>query len=461
MYICAVLVSAALHPVGQLQTIQAGPLTVDVRVARTATTFHLVDQLSEWSEFCHKQYARFYAASTEPLTSEDRALLSRHAALRSRRGWGSGIERAFYCADTIEAAAATAVRSGALTNLEARDEATILNHFSQRADRLTADQSAALDEFGQRIQSQRRNLSLFANSISRWFGVRSLRVPVYLLPDPDDRNGGGGFNGGRISLEIPRKYDVYPTFLHELFHAFIETKQGALQRAAQTSPGLSKETLNEGIAYALAPGIMRPNDAKQDPLLSEVRRDFASGRNLNDSYVRFHRYGLALRPILETSLADKSATFETFLPRAIDAWRVVQQLSEALIPGTSSGAATGTVFVFGPANKEILARISKQRSIFARSHAAENYAQLVPKAKPGDLVILLISLDTSDNDVPLPYRDLLPTPIGDIQARLRAGEILQVAGMARGLKTILIAAPTTAQLLAVAATSRLLGFDGV
>jgi hypothetical protein len=65
---------------------------VDVYVSRTATLFHVVDQVSEWSEFAHRQYGRAFA----PLTESDRAALAKHRAVRAKHSWGEGLEQTFY-----------------------------------------------------------------------------------------------------------------------------------------------------------------------------------------------------------------------------------------------------------------------------------------------------------------------------------------------------------------------------
>src|SRR5687767_1473120 len=52
--------------------VEAGPLTCEIHISRTATIFHVVDQLAEWSEYCHRQYGRHFARG---LTAFDRDLL--------------------------------------------------------------------------------------------------------------------------------------------------------------------------------------------------------------------------------------------------------------------------------------------------------------------------------------------------------------------------------------------------
>jgi hypothetical protein len=36
--------------------LRAGVLTLEIHASRTAHLFHVVDQISQWSEFCHHQY---------------------------------------------------------------------------------------------------------------------------------------------------------------------------------------------------------------------------------------------------------------------------------------------------------------------------------------------------------------------------------------------------------------------
>ena len=50
------------------QTWKAGPLTLDVHISRTATLFHVVDQISEWSPYCHRQYLAAFPAKWRRVT---------------------------------------------------------------------------------------------------------------------------------------------------------------------------------------------------------------------------------------------------------------------------------------------------------------------------------------------------------------------------------------------------------
>jgi hypothetical protein len=147
------------------------------------------------------------------------------------------------------------------------------------------------------------------------------------LPNPDPVNGGGGYNGGRLTVELTR--DPFPITLHELFHAFLDGRKADIARTAVDVSGLDAETLNEAIAYAFSPGLFELRPPDHDPLGAAVSSDFRSGKPLEDSYTRFRRFGLALRPLLRDALEDPKQTLSTFLPRAIDVWRALREVEAA------------------------------------------------------------------------------------------------------------------------------------
>src|SRR5215510_3325641 len=97
-------------PTVNAQTVEVdlGDLLLTVSDSSTAQVFHIVDQLSEWDQYAHKQYGR-WAARELALGDEDRRLLQRHAELRRVRGWGKGFEQAFLVDASIDRAAMDAV----------------------------------------------------------------------------------------------------------------------------------------------------------------------------------------------------------------------------------------------------------------------------------------------------------------------------------------------------------------
>ena len=409
MFLIAWLLFGRHLQAGEAQQIDAGTIKLEVCISRTAHLFHVVDQLSAWSEFSHRQYASFF----EPLDDRDRELLAKHVAVRNDRPWGQGLEQTFYTPADLETALREGVKVGWLTAAQARTEREVLTHFAPRIERLLANERGTLERFRTRLADKASDLERFSEKLSRFcHGVRPT-VPVYLLANPSDDSIGGGYNGGRLTLEVPRVRDAYPSFLHEIMHAFLDGEKPRIEGAAKKVNGLDAMTLNEGIAYALAPGLIHADSDGPDPLARQVASDLASMKPLDDAYTRFNRFGLALRPLLKQALEHETATLESFLPRATDAWRVVTELDTAISQRTTgqraqANPARKTFFSTGPGWK-VLGEVVRA-DLYARNHTAEHYRKIIKRARPGDTLVLLFALDHSDRIVPEEYRDLMPQP---------------------------------------------------
>jgi hypothetical protein len=430
------------------KTLDAGPLKLEVHVSgRTATLFHVVDQVSGWSEFCHRQYAEDFESRDGGFSPRDRELLARHATVRQAHGWGAGLEQTFYTPSDLETALKSGVAAGSLTAEEAAVEREVLLHFAPRVDALRERQAAVVRAFAERLVAERANLREFAQKVSRFCGGSTVTVPVYLLADPSQHGCGGGFNGGRLTWEVPGQSDVYYTFLHEVFHAFLEPHRAQFDEAAGRVPGLDFMTLNEGMAYALSPGLLHAS-AGSDPLLNEVLRDLSRNKPLTDNYTRFHRLGLALRPLLRDALDDKQQTLTTFLPRAADAWRVAVELDRTNARAAESRKAEpGSWFSAGPAWRKLTqVAASRGHGLSSFNHSADHYRIILARSQPGSMVVLLFALDHPDKNVPEEYQDLLPMPWSQIEAALQRGETLEIVGEARQRRIVLLAAPTESQL---------------
>lgn len=433
--------------------LDAGPLTLEIYVSETANLFHAVDQISEWSEFCHRQYVAYFEGLDGEMSKEDRDLLAQHRAIRRTHGWGGGLEQTFYTALDLDAALALGVKQGHLSKEEAETERQILTHFKGRVEQLVTEEASTLERFIEGLKSKQSDLLAFAKDASRFVDGAELTVPVYLIANPHERNCGGGFNGGRLTLEIAKNYDMYPTFLHELFHAFLTTKQESLRSAATSVPGLNLETLSEGLAHAYSPGLFQTGDSEgTDLLLSSVRRYRAQGKTLSDSLFRFRVYGLAIRPLLKDALFGERQTLDVFLPRATDAWLVLTEVEGASgsQPHDYKKDTRHSVFVFG---YDILGNIdwnaflkSVNLHFFGRNHVAKQYENMLTnRAKPGDTIILLLSLDHYSR-MPEEFSDLLPSPWPEVESRLEREQIVFKQRKARDMNVFLLAAPTTERL---------------
>jgi hypothetical protein len=333
---------------------------------------------------------------------------------------------------------------------EAETERQVLMHFQSRVERLMADESPTLSQFIQQLQAKRSRMVAFANDASHFIGGARLTIPVYLMANPHERNCGGGFNGGRLTLEIAKHYDMYPTLLHEVLHAFLRTKQELIESAAKSVPGLDEETLSEGLAYAYNPGLIQAgNSGQADQLLSAVAGYIAQGSSLKDSYTRFNTYGLALRPLLKDAFLGKRQTLDQFLPRATDAWLVLTELDKARSAKSAFQAhdyrkdPRHSIFVFGILDQTGWAMLQRSNwHLFQRPHDTNDYKEMLAvNAKPGDTIILLLSLG-DPRRVPGEFSDLMPLPWPEIESLLKKGQTVFKQGKARGMDVFVLATRT-------------------
>jgi hypothetical protein len=291
--------------------------------------------------------------------------------------------------------------------------------------------SEELSDFAAALHRRQDDIADIAAKAARLCGVPEIAAPAYAIASPDDQSSGGGFNGGKLTIEVSPNRDVMNVFLHEVFHVFLRARDEAITAAAATAVGLDNETLSEGIAYALSPGLLHEGGPEADPLRVRVASDWGAGKTLDDPYTRSNRFGLALRPLLKGALDDETATLETFLPRAVDAWRVMSELSAAGGKGAEKweGKKSGspTVFIFAPdacnAFPILSARLQgKSINTFGRNHQAQFYKEMRElHAKPGDIVLLLFALDKPDR-IPDDCASLLPRPWKELEAGVKPGE---------------------------------------
>jgi hypothetical protein len=423
---------------------------MEVHISPTANVFHIVDQLAAWSPFCHQQYLDYF----NTLSDEDRALLREHAQVREVRSWGEGLEQTFYTDLPLEEALQAGIASSNLTREQAEIERRVLSHFGERALALMKQEEPTLTRFVGVLHKEQPKIAELSSKAARFCGAKDLRVPVYLIANPDAHSMGGGYNGGRLTLEIPRETEAINTFLHEVMHAFTHEQMALLDEAARTCPGLDAETLNEGIAYALSPGLLNNQPPGEDPLAKKVASDIAEKKPLDEPYTRSNRFGLALRPLLKAALDDENATLTTFLPRAVDAWRVMVELSKSL-PGEGAQtkwigkkSSSRALFVLSPEGTDVFQSLRPKwkENMWGRPHTKEMYDELFElHAKPGDFLVLCFVLDLPER-IPAAFEDLLPSPWPRIEAQLKKGESVLLRGVARDLKVILLAVPTSADL---------------
>jgi len=297
--------------------LQFGRFTITVSESWTAQTFHIVDQLAQWDEFSHTQYAR-WARTNLTLDTEDRQLLQKHAKMRRKRGWGNGFEQAFLVEGSIEAAAANAIDQKLLTADEAKSERDILLHFAPKLARLRDQHQKDIDAFQMELMRERRRLSPWFDKFIRFTQTKTaVKAQVYLVVNPEERSGGGEANGGRIVVEVPAPNPLTALF-HESLHVLMAPHLDEIKATAEAA-GMSWQNLNEGIVYALAPGLT-DNPSEADWLSEQLARYLERGTPASDNLVQSYMIASIIRPALRSSI-HAGETFAVFLPKAVATWR--------------------------------------------------------------------------------------------------------------------------------------------
>ena len=356
-------------------------------VTSTSALFHLVDQASGWSPFSHRNY-RQHLESKEGggLTAAEVALLGEHAALRTKLGYGP-LDQSFYTELSLPEALTASVRNGRLTQAQADVERRVLTHFTARGAALEKSQRQATGAFVAGLAGRADELRAFATKASRFFGGGSVEMPLYLVPAGGPGGGGGGYNGGRLVVEVGSRDPLY-VVLHEGWHAFAAAERAALDAAVAATAELDFETLSEGLAHAVSPGIFTPRGNRTDDLVDRLRDLQSKGGAFSDvAFLRFHLFGVALRPSLRDAL-DRDGTLESYLPTALAIYRGLTAVEATREPARMD---TG-VFLFGEGLKPMAQRIADAGSdVWTRSLDAGALHSMLPKIRGQDrLVVVLV-----------------------------------------------------------------------
>jgi hypothetical protein len=308
-------VTAALFG-AELGTQQAGPVKLRFLSSETAAVFRVVDQLSGWSASGPKRFGAI------KLTEEDKALLALHGEIRFRVGW-QATHAAFAVEASIDEACKTAVALGLLNRADAEIERKVFHAFEQRVREVNAPRTAQLTAAVQRFSGEGSRLAQFAKEAAR-FSASTLRiVDVYLLPSVEGAD--GAYTAGRIVLEVPPDATDDP-LIHELWHG---SHLVQYQRAVQGKPRLDVETLSEGIAYAVQPGLF-PAPAVRGALELTIGAALRSGEPSKlMGTARPLELAVALRPALQR--AWSAGSLDAFLPTAAAIFEALAELDKAAL----------------------------------------------------------------------------------------------------------------------------------
>jgi hypothetical protein len=303
----------------ELATQQAGPLKLRFLSSETATAFRLVDQLSGFSASGRQRFG------TPKVTADETVLLARHGEVRSRVGWQL-THSAFVVERSIDEACADAVANKLLSAADAATEREVLHAFEQRARDWVKPRAAQVPAFIKALTGDGSRLARFAKEAARFSGSPLKSVDVYLVPASEGAD--GAYTAGRIVLEVPPEPTDDP-LLHELWHAFAGSHLAQYQRAVQGKPRLDVETLSEGIAYAVQPG-MYPAPAARGALDLTVGSAMRSGEpSMLMGSTRPLELAVALRGSLQRAWA--SSTLDAFLPTAAGIFEALTELDKSAL----------------------------------------------------------------------------------------------------------------------------------
>jgi hypothetical protein len=300
------------------RNVNLGGLVLSISDAPTAQIFHIVDQLSQWDIYTHKEYVR-WAEKTQLLDQQDRGLLLQHAEMRKRQV-GHGFEQTFLVDDSIDNAASKGIAAHLLSPEEANTERDILLHFAPKLQPLLQQRQAEIVALEQELVAEQAHIAPLVVQLAHFSEVKDPpTVTVFLVANAEERNGGGEANGGRLVVEVPSP-NAIGTLLHESLHWLLKPQEAAIRSSAQGA-GLDFTALNEGIAYALYPGIMADNE-QGDGLIEQLVRMQLRGVPTSDRYLQFNQIAAVIRPLLKSSL-EHNETITTFLPKASSKWRSI------------------------------------------------------------------------------------------------------------------------------------------
>ncbi|MGO9708979.1 MAG: hypothetical protein ACLQBL_08960 [Polyangiaceae bacterium] len=294
----------------------APPIALTLIDSPTAQVFHIVDELSGWYPEAHAQYAE-WAKKEMPLDDAERAMLKKHAKLRAMRRRG-GSDEAFNVPLPIAEAAHAAVEKKLLTAADAADEQALLEHFESRLHPLLESQAKAISELEAKIAAELPRAAPLLARLGRFCEVtETLPIRAVLVANPLQARGSGRARRTTIAIEVPSGDDTLPTFFHYLSHAILLQRRGTIALGAgKCEEAIDDETIEDALAYAVAPGLIHP--LGRDLLRELVDTDHTL--SLRNPRVRAERLGLALRTDLSAALEGGHETVKSFLPKVCDAW---------------------------------------------------------------------------------------------------------------------------------------------
>ena len=246
-------------------------------------------------------------------------MLHQHAMLRQEHANSVDFDKSFLVDESIENASAAAIIANRLSLAEAKKEEAILLYFSTRFTLLHDMALSQVNTFYKNLTTHKVEVAAFMKKACDFTETKSkVIVPVFLVANPDNGNGGGEANGGRLVIELQDSSYVMPSLIHESLHFLLNPHIEQIKTASDSAQA-DWQVISEGIAYAME-GLVEDADRLPNALIWNLTH----GGLLSDRYTQFYMAGITFRPILRTAL-EEGETITTFLPKIIKVWKQINQ----------------------------------------------------------------------------------------------------------------------------------------
>ncbi|MFQ5809847.1 MAG: S41 family peptidase [Armatimonadota bacterium] len=302
----------------QVARTSSDSLTLTFHVSYGANLFYVVDQISRWDPHT-RTYYQDYWKKRFGATRQDLRTLEDYCVVRAQYPWGK-LEPVFYAGG--DGRAARARLNKVAPGVDARTGMRALEQFRPEFDQVWAE-ADYLHEMTERLAAgvtaeHKRSF----DEAARLFGAQAVSLDVLAMWSPEPLAGGGGFNGGRIALEMPRGRPierVLAVMFHEALHAFQEPRESQLDAFAQEHD-MPSGVMHEAVLYAIAPGVFARRHGHTDPLPGQIAEMEAQDISPEDELYQIRKLALALEPVTDDYLRS-GRTLEEYLPRVADAWQ--------------------------------------------------------------------------------------------------------------------------------------------
>lgn len=427
-------------------------LTLNFRVTYPANLFYVIDQVSQWDYHTHVYYRSFWDEEFG-FSSKDNAIVQDYKEVRQKYTWGK-LEPIFFSVETLDEA--WREMDKAMSKDERETIKETLLHFQPKFSKLWDDSGYLVEKGKQVVENITPEMRQMFDQVAGFYSSPAMEIDVMLILNPAVGIG-GGYNGGRIAFEIGREVPMdrlIPVLFHEVFHAFQETHEEAIEKLA-AEENVDYFILHESPIYSLSPGIFNRRFFDQNYLADQVKSYEASGSDAKDSIYLATKLGLALIPLTEDYL-KQGRLFSEYLKETPDIYRSlnedpylkrfnvdVTQLEQGQ-PEQQESQEMPT-FVF----------IGKQKAYDKVNERFQAYIIGINPDRIGDNLDkvlktpLIIAFEPKNADIPSKYRYLLPMDYDEMRKRIEQGESFTVEGGTAERPVILFAAPDEKKLLGI------------